>query len=62
MNHKMHHNYGNSLYRDVERNALLEELKQCLTNDSKEYFNKIKPKIVEVTAFLLNQKMVLLLF
>ena len=50
------------LYRDVERNALLEELKQCLTNDSMEYFNKIKPKIVEVTAFFLNQKIVLLLF
>lgn len=43
-----------TFYRDVERNALLDELKQCLMNDSKEYFNKIKPKIVEVIVFLLH--------
>ena len=41
------------IYREKERDALLEQLKQCLIEDRKKYFNRIKPKIVEVLKLFL---------
>lgn len=38
-----------NVHRVKERDALLKQLKDCLIEDSKEYFKRIKPKIVEVS-------------
>ena len=41
------------IYRDKEKDALLEELKECWIADRKKYFDRIKPKIVEVLKLFL---------